>query len=70
MPFVALVLFFFFAQCLYDQADKSSLLLVKVSEDAALLQIQFRISVEESFLEKTVINVSFTASKIVFWVLF
>lgn len=68
MPFVALVLFF--AQCLYDQADKSSLLLVKVSEDAALLQIQFRISVEESFLEKTVINVSFTASKIVFWVLF
>lgn len=65
-----LLLCFFFAQCLYDQADKSSLLLVKVSEDAALLQIQFRISVEESFLEKTVINVSFTASKIVFWVLF
>lgn len=61
---------FFFAQCLYDQADKSSLLLVKVPRDAALLQIQFRVSVEESFLEKTVINVSFTASKIVFWVLF
>lgn len=68
VPFVALVLFF--AQCLYDQADKSSLLLVKVPKDAALLQIQFRVSVEESFLEKTVINVSFTASKIVFWVLF